>query len=1015
MIESIREHLTENRTRAKTVLCASGAAGHLLLRAILAREPGVINLHCRTVADFVGRSLGFWLIENEVKVLKPGHGILLLQELIDPGSSMATMQAMPGFQEALWNAILDLRLERIAPETLSAATLGDEVKACELAALLKAYDAALKQHHLIDYPGLLRRGIFERRLENGPDLIFLPGSLPLRPLESEFLEQAGDRLIRLPFDVPNDTLLPGSWRIEDRRPAFDGRDRAILPPAATVQLFTAVDPTAEIREVLRRILASGAPFEAFMVVTPQPAEYANLCAALFETAGVPLALGTARPPEEFRPGRLALSLCDWAMNGFAVEELIAMLNQGDLRLFPARGGTKPGRPRPPGSSRIISVLRQSHARGGRDGYERPLHAVAASARERGNPLTALQCRRLARRLKTLFAGFPESAPPGELAMTFRDTLARFTRVTGPADLKRLSSLRARLAEYRSLTKPVLPLAEGMRWLTRIVRQAAAQESFRPDGRVLLTTPEAAACAERPVVFFPGLTHDAVPGKPSPDPIVADVFRRRLPPLKTAAETRLESLGSLAVCWASLGWAREIILSLPLVDAGGRALSPAAPFLQALAAQLPLGAEFAGVLNTELLPLIGPLVGGGPRGAEALDLREWLWRCGTAGMPPAVLRAVGETEFPGFKKFPERQQARATGRAPVVSGLPAWDPAAWTRFDRPDHAVSASGVETYAGCRYAVFLGQVLGCMPAEMLDTLPLAADGWLDGMQRGSLLHEIYESFSKQVGWPVTAAHAPLMDRIVEEITTRYHALVPPPTPSVFRREKENIRRDARYFLDLESRRADLPGRPVGFELSFGMPKRPCAESGCVAHEPAPEPLPAPEPAPAPGNAHEFPEPVPFLLPNGRTLYLKGRLDRLDATPAGLEVWDYKTGNSEKFLPGGKQHPQGLLQIALYKYAVNRLPLAKDHAGGVGTAGLYFPTRNGRGKRLSLDTADDIGILNQRLVDLVDFLETGAFPAAAFCEDCNARHLCPFAPLLAVTVTAPEGSAAEPGKETDA
>jgi len=77
----------------------------------------------------------------------------------------------------------------------------------------------------------------------------------------------------------------------------------------------------------------------------------------------------------------------------------------------------------------------------------------------------------------------------------------------------------------------------------------------------------------------------------------------------------------------------------------------------------------------------------------------------------------------------------------------------------------------------------------------------------------------------------------------------------------------------------------------------------------------------------------VPFLLPNGRTLYLKGRLDRLDATPAGLEVWDYKTGNSEKFLPGGKQHPQGLLQIAFYKYALNRLPHAKDHAGGVGTA----------------------------------------------------------------------------------
>ncbi|HNV71390.1 MAG TPA: hypothetical protein PKO06_16930, partial [Candidatus Ozemobacteraceae bacterium] len=412
MIQLIREALKANRTREKVLLCAGNAYGRLLQRELLKLEPGLVNLSFTSVADYVGRTMAFMLMDKGIRVLKPGHGMLILQELIDRDGYFREAVDMPGFLIALWNCMLDLRRSGLKPEQLTAEIVGNERKAQELQILMKKFEAYLADHHLIDYAGILKLGIFERRLEQSADLILLPGHLPLEPLERQFLKQAENRLLHLPYHVPNSLAIPDSWHRECGRES-PRIAQASIPADCNISLFAATEPQAEIREIIRRIRASNRPFEEMVIGLAQPAEYLSLLTSHLEIAGIPYVSAIAPEMNDSRPGRLALSLCDWALNGFPATGLIAMLNQGDLRLFrPRRRRGDDGVAKAVISSqKAIHLLREGHVRGGRDGYEKPLLAVGDSANDRGHPEIRRQVRRLSRRIGELMAKFPETGTP----------------------------------------------------------------------------------------------------------------------------------------------------------------------------------------------------------------------------------------------------------------------------------------------------------------------------------------------------------------------------------------------------------------------------------------------------------------------------------------------------------------------------------------------------------------------------------------------------------------------------
>jgi len=973
VIQAILEIVRNNVTREKTLLCPDQASAKFIQRQLLRHEKGLINLHFEGVAACIGRSLGFFMIERRVKSLKPGEGLLILQEMVDPDGYFAASREMPGFMQAMWQSVQQLRLAGIKPEQLTPEILGNDRKAAELGELLRKFSDYLKANALFDYPRLLEECLFQKAMAGKGHLILLPGNLPLMPIERQVLEQAGDQLVLLPWSAPEDIHLPASWRGEKRRAAFSGKATACLPDNAELQMFAATEPQAEIREIIRQIRASGLPFEQVAIAPADAAGYPGLLTANLGIAGIPHAVSLSYRSEEFKPGRLAMNLCCWASDGFPADGLIAMLSQGDMRLFPplTKKEAAAGK-RSISSQQIIRMLREAHIRGGRDGYEKSLLAVGDDAARRGKPEILKRSRRVAKAIQSLISRFPENIAPGAMAMNLHQLLRKFTRISGEDDARRLARVKRRLEEYRNTQAAEMPLGRAMWWLLLILGLDSETEPFKPDGRVLITTPEAAALSRRRLLFFPGMSHSAVPGNSGTDPVVPDFCRKLLPPLKTAEESRYEAVGRFYTAWAEIADTTRIFVSFSMVDPGGRASSPSELFTRALRQKTGGSGEFSKLLNTPALPLIGHLA---DNAHAAVDLCEWLWRRQIRGSSRDELRALFEDTYPTWKRHAERQAAREAGASQVATGIPDWDSSAWDFRNNPARSLSASGIDELSGCQFAYFLSHVVGCMPPDKSDTVDTGSESWLDAMQRGNLLHEIYEIFLQRAGWPVTEKHAGLLDEVVDEITEKYRILVPPAGVSAYEVGRTAIRRDALEFFAGECKAAAAgEAKPVGYELFFGMPL-PEGKTNPLGLDRA--------------------EAVPFKMSDGSTVKLKGKIDRIDETAAGLKIWDYKTGSPKKFLKGGVAEEKAQLQLALYKYAVGHMLAERGDKRKVVDSGLYFPTENGLGQRIVMEDGNENQIIDSRLDGAFDFLVDGRFAASGPCEDCNAQNLCPYAALF--------------------
>ena len=136
------------------------------------------------------------------------------------------------------------------------------------------------------------------------------------------------------------------------------------------------------------------------------------------------------------------------------------------------------------------------------------------------------------------------------------------------------------------------------------------------------------------------------------------------------------------------------------------------------------------------------------------------------------------------------------------------------------AVSASRLETLGACPLRYFFRYVLELEPP---DELVIDSNAWLDPLARGSLLHEVFERFLRNLvkrGFVPQASRdeAELLN-VLEALIERYRAEIPPPSEAVFRREVAQLRRTARIFLYEEEEYCRETGnRPLFMEVSIGM-----------------------------------------------------------------------------------------------------------------------------------------------------------------------------------------------------
>ncbi len=898
--------------------------------------------------------------------------------------------ASPGLAQALHRAVREMRLDGLSGAGLRPESFLVPQKGRELALLLDRYERALAEENLLDLAGLYAAASRAPRPSGpGPLRVLCPADLPLGRLEAALVRAAAGGE---PVLVPGETVFglerppspwPGvpagdetgagrlSWLFDPRRPMPAGR-----AAETGIEIFRALGPANECREILRRLYAGQVTFDQVEVLAPPGSAHATVFTLLAARTNLPVTFGDGVPVSFTSPGRLLFGLTAWLADDFSSEGLCRLVENGDLVLPAGATGE------PLAARTACRHLRSAMIGWGRDRYADRLAALrdgkqadlevlkrrgggdddeAGNGEERRAAVLSAMAEigALAAAVDRILSLIPETGLGGAcelpgLCRAFSRLVRDFGRTETDLDREAAARLLERLDEFVSEARfPSLPLKDAL----ALVRTAAASlrvgASAPLPGHLHVAGLTTGGRSGRPVTFVAGLDEAAFPGRGLQDPVLLDEERAALsdslPSSADALRSRLYGLASTLA-----GLRGRVVMSYSSFDiVEGRASFPSSVVLQAfrLLRGEP-GLDYA-ALDDGLPEASGFLPGGAGRAFDETDW--WLDRLTAEPRPDGALTVAAN--FPGLAAGLAAAAARAGAELTAYDGLVDLGPlrAAVDPLAGRTAVMSATRLEQLAKCPFAYFLRHVLKVLPPE---EVVFDRTRWLDPLQRGSLIHEILCEFMTEVARrgerPEAGRHAPLMDEIGTRRIAAWRARVPPPAEEIFQAERKDVERTLEIFLNFERTR-EVPGRPLAFEKAI--------------------------------------EREEMTIADGRSFLFRGFIDRVDRLGEDeYRIIDYKTGSPGPYEDAVHFGRGRALQPALYTVALEQV-LARERPGTsprVVASGYLFPSLRGEGHEIMIGDFDR-SRLRLLLGDLLLLLEKGWFIAGpeAKCGHCDYKAVC--------------------------
>jgi hypothetical protein len=1017
----------------KLLVCRRPGVGRELLRTLAARGESWIGWEVTTAHRLAHDLAAAAFADERLAVTDEFDELALLDASIDhvlDGATgrLAELAEGPGLRQAVATSIRQLRLAGIDGAQLERARFRDEDKRAQVARIMAEYERRLRQPFTAaDGAALRGRRDAADALDyaasaltvgtRAPDgLAFIMPDHSRRGLQGRFVDaliERGATVLRdepvfgLPrpyWWLPHDDAVLGAGAAADAVAAGAtplawlhdpaGWSRAALADGAVassegdgedleasgagsadvvLDIFAATSVAAELREVLRRVVAAGLHWDEVEIIATDVEVYGVALDGLAQRLGIEVSHAAGLPAARTRPGRAVAKYLEWVEQGFPSDVLRGMIERGDIV---ARGSEVSG-------TAIARRLRALKIGRGRERYERSLVRaqraldLPPSPEDDRTPEELEESRAQARRelaalaalVRPVLAATPDVGDrlqadaavvaPADLA---RGLLAVLELVPATAEVDRTTvrRLRAPLERIeRSLVRPTT-----LRGAIAVLRSKLEDRVPAPEaegaspwtstgGRLHLSDLEHGGFAGRRATFVVGLDAARFPGSGGSDALLVDDDRRRLtadqttPGLPTAAERIDERRYAFAALAARLRG--RVTFSYATWEAvSGRATAPAAELLQVFRIMGGDATADYEALHAATAPAISPV----PRGSTLLDRDDvWLAALSYDGGLRRGVDAVCDM-FPGLKRGRAAWKTRlradaASAHHGAVVPRPMLDPR-----NAAGAVVSPTRLQTLGTCPHRYMLRYVLGVKPPEDLDLSP---EQWLPPIERGSLLHAVYEqSLRRALDGSVPAASAEfeaIVDAVLEEQIESMRERIPPPGGAAFRQACESLREDARAFIAMV--REDAAEREfLEFERTFGR-------NGAAT--------------------------VEVALPDGASLRLNGAIDRIDRLEDGrLVVVDYKTGGTFRY--GGKSgvYDGGRrLQHVLYAHAAARLLGAS-----VSHFEYQFPTRrseNHRARYYTEELGDGLGLVT----DMLGFIEHGWFIPTNQADDCR---FCDFA-----------------------
>ncbi len=907
----------------------------------------------------------------------------------------------PGFAEATRRLVRELRQEDVSLETLerlAPAIAESEVKAAGLVDLYRRYldgradrydgddalaaadPAAFDGAELLVY-GLWRVGehghnLIERLAGRVPVTFFLPtvGGDP----DAAHLELREWLAARGATDVAADPVAAPTALGHLQATLF--APATAIEPDGTVQLVSAPDPLSEVREAARTCLdwaREGILFREIAISYRDAATYRPIVEAVFTEAGIPVYLDDGPSIAERPIGRRILALIDLIDSPLRRRDVLAFLTDGWLpkETREQYGGVS--------VSRWESATRRAGIAEGLDQWRLRLTALIDREREAaerdGAPKWLAERVTEAESLLRFIEDFARLLGEHPTRGTWVECLATFRRLVEDVvqDPEQVLGHLDQLAQLDELTGPV----DYARFLDTVRAEIQALKAGDLDGGnqgalglrgVSVLDVNALRHLRFRAVAVLGLTERSFPPPPRQDPLLLDGERDALNtagaltlPLRARGPDQEPLQFALAT---SAARERLFLSTRRAAEAGARAQLPSSFFREAASTLVGrrLDASELGTLDPRFYRSLraGRIGADDPDRALTLEERDTSLLEHNQALGTAVLHALAPASIRADEhrraRWADRSLTRFDGIFEDPDAIAALD--GWLDATAP---LSPSVLETYAICPYRFFLERLLRVKPLEEPETIIE-----LDALTRGSVIHEVLETFlsghtpdNLRTVAPATlqASLREIADRALAEVEAAGLGGV----PITWARQRTEIVDDLARWLDKEiASPGSFPERE--FEVAFGGTWAGKDESPLSTDEPL------------------------ELEVGGRAVRLRGRIDRIEWEPGGtFRIIDYKTGKNrlKGVFDGGRA-----LQLALYLLAAAQL-IELDVT--TGTASYEFPTRRGDFGSHTLAGVDldaQRGDLDAVLGRIVGGITAGDFhhePGNNSCRFCDFQTVC--------------------------
>lgn len=708
----------------------------------------------------------------------------------------------------------------------------------------------------------------------------------------------------------------------------------------------------------------------YLVVNSYRSGHQLLVYTLSQAYNIPVTFGEGIPVGFTRPGKLLTGLLDWIEENYTIS--------GFYRLF-AEGLFKASAP-----MTLSRLLRRAGIGWGRERYLPALETLEQAFKadlakvdteEQGAYTAYLQKRQeQVQELKEILVFILDKLPTPDdqgyisfekLCNGLSEIIQQYAMDKAAVDKAAAGALMEQLSEVAQSFRKELTIRQAVQrlkaWLETIRTGAS---SFEP-GHLYVTSFNQGEWSHRPHSFLAGLDDGYFPGKALQDPVLLDRERAAISKnLRLRSTAPAENTYRLNRFLASRR-GRTTLSFASFNPAEGRDCFPAAALLQAYRLKTGnSGADYFQFINS--LPRLAAFFAEQPQ--DALSEEEWWASFVLHHDKNGDLDRVRNC-YPHLHQGMRAEEARSGERFTAYDGSVAADPAELDpRLN--GRTLSASRIEALAACPFAYFLRFILKVEPP---DEQVFDPGKWLDPLTRGLLLHQIYAAYLRNTGTGSTAS-PPDRDYLVEvaeELIEETKTQIPPPSPVVYEYEKVELLQGLDVFLRVEEELRRDGSFPIYLEVPFGL----------GADEPDLAGL-------------GLDEPLEVELPGGGTVYLRGRIDRIDRISThepAFRVWDFKTGSTYgyeelKYIKQGQQ-----IQHCLYGLAAEAILQNKERAARVDEAGYIFPTEKGEGQRFLRQQHRRRDAL-LALQNMLDLLASGVFCATqeqSRCTYCDYQAVC--------------------------